>query len=556
MSVAVLLSLLIGAAHAGPPATPAAMTAYANQLLDAQKIAADGPGVSVLVARGDQLLYKGARGMASVELGVPLQPDHLLRIGSVTKQIAAAALLRQIDDGKANLDDPLSRFLPDYPDGARITLLQLLNHTSGVKSYTGIPGYMAGPIRRDLSTAELIKVFKDQPADFAPGEKWAYNNSGYVLLGAVVEAISGKPWHESIDALLLKPAGITGLHYPAGDRLFKGMAQGYTLNGQGQVAPAGFLSMTQPHAAGALVASTDGLWRWNQALHGGKLIGRASYERMTTPEGPARPHHYGFGIGTGTLRGQAMLSHGGGIHGFASMLNYLPASQTTVVILRNSDGPGFAMDTVARKLAAFAIGEPFAEHRPVTVPVEQLKAAEGLYGLDTPDGQGDKQTRTLRVRDGALESQRAGGRAVALVPLGQDRFAFPDSVNELQLERGDDGRVVALSVFNNGEKLGERWARRGELPAEQAFITLPAAQLQPLVGEYASPQLAIKVFLDDQGRLQGQVLGQRSFVLQASAPRRFHVPEVGAQLDFSAKGDQPASATLTQNGQAMVLQRQ
>lgn len=547
--VAVLLSLLIGAAHAGQPATPAAMTAYANQLLDAQKIAADGPGVSVLVARGDQLLYQGARGMASVELGVPLQPDHLLRIGSVTKQIAAAALLKQIDDGKAKLDDPLAKFLPDYPNGANITLLQLLNHTSGVKSYTGIPGYMAGPIRRDLNTAELIKAFKDQPVDFAPGEKWAYNNSGYVLLGAVVEAISGKPWHESIDALLLKPAGITGVYYPAGDRLFKGMAQGYTLNGQGQVAPAGFLSMTQPHAAGALIANTEGLWRWNRALHGGKLVGQASYARMTTPEGPAKPHHYGFGIGTGTLRGQAMLSHGGGIHGFASMLSYLPASQTTVVILRNSDGPGFAMDTVARKLAAFAIGEPFAEHKAVAVPAEQLKSAEGLYGLD------DKQTRTLRVKDGQLQSQRGGGGTAALLPLGQDRFAFPESLSELQLERGADGKVIALRVFNNGETTGERWVRSGELPAEPAFITLGAAQLQPLVGEYASPQLAIKVFLDDQGRLQGQAVGQRSFLLQASAPRRFHVPEVGAQLDFSTEDGPPASATLTQNGQVIVMMR-
>ena len=115
-----------------------------------EKIAADGPGLTVLVARGSQLLYQGARGMASIELGVPMRPDHLLRIGSVTKQFAAAALLRQVDAGKAGLDDPLSKFLPDYPKGSQITLLQLLNHTSGVKSYTGIPGYMNGPIRRDL----------------------------------------------------------------------------------------------------------------------------------------------------------------------------------------------------------------------------------------------------------------------------------------------------------------------------------------------------------------------------------------------------------------------
>jgi D-alanyl-D-alanine carboxypeptidase len=547
--VAVLLSLLMGAAHAGPPATPAAMAAYADQLLDAQKIARDGPGITVLVARGEQLLYKGARGLASIELGVPMQADHLLRIGSVTKQFAAATLLRQIDDGKARLDDPITRFLPDYPNGANITLLQLLNHTSGVKSYTGIPGYMANPIRRDLTTAELIKEFKDLPVDFAPGEKWAYNNSGYVLLGAVVEAISGKNWHQTLDDVLLRPSQITTVRFEAGDQLFKGMARGYTLNGQGQVAPAGLLSMTQPHAAGALIGNAEGLWRWNQALHGGKLISKTSYERMTTPEGPAKPRNYGFGIGTGTLRDQPQLSHGGGIHGFASLLNYLPKSQTTIVILRNSDGPGFNMDLVARKLAAFAIGEPFADHKPVAVPAEQLKSAEGVYARE------DKQTRTLRLKDGVLQSQRSGSGVAALVPLGKDRFAFADSLSELQLERGADGKVAAVRVFNNGESKGELWTLSGELPAERSFMTLNAAQMDALVGEYSAPQFSIKVFVDDKGRLLGQAPGQPSFELMASTPRQAHVPQVGAQLDFSAGEGKAASVTLTQGGQTLLMPR-
>jgi CubicO group peptidase (beta-lactamase class C family) len=538
--VAVLLSLLIGVAQAGQPATPAAMAAYADKLLDEQKVGRDGPGVTVLVARGDQLLYKGARGAASIELGVAMQPDHLLRVGSVTKQFAAAALLKQIDDGKAKLDDPLSRFLPDFPNGNKITLLQLLNHTSGVKSYTGISGYMGNPVRRDLSTVELINEFKDLPVDFAPGEKWAYNNSGYVLVGAVVEAISGKRWYQSVDDLLLKPAGITGVHYEAGDQLFKG---------SGEVAPAGLISMTQPHAAGALIANTEGLWRWNQALHGGKLISQASYERMTTPEGAAKPRNYGFGIGTGKLRDQQVLSHNGGIHGFGSLLQYLPASQTTVVILRNSDSGGFSTDLVASKLAAFAIGEPFADATPAAVPAEQLKSAEGLYARE------DQQTRTLRVKDGVLQSQRTGSGIAALVPVGKDRFAFANSVNELQLERGADGKVTALSVFNNGEKKGERWTRSGELPPEREFIKLSATQMDALVGEYSSPQFSIKVFIDDKGRLLGQAPGQPSFELLASTPRQAHVPQVGAQLDFGTEEGKAGSLTLTQGGQTLVMPR-
>lgn len=526
------------------------MAAYAEQLLDAQKIARDGPGVTVLVARGDQLLYKGARGMANIELGVPMQPDQLLRIGSVTKQFAAAALLKQIDEGRAKLDDPLSKYLPDYPNGGSITLLQLLNHSSGIKSYTGISGYMGNPIKRDLSTAELVKEFKDQPVDFAPGEKWAYNNSGYVLVGAVVEAIAGKPWHQGIDELLLKLAQITSVHYESGDQLFKGMASGYTLNGRREVAPARLLSMTQPHAAGALIANTEGLWRWNQALHGGKLLSPAIYQRMVTPEGAAKPQNYGLGIGTGTVRGQTLLSHGGGIFGFSSLLSYLPQSRTTVVILRNSDGPGLAMDTVSRKLAAFAIGEPFAEPAPVAVPAEQLKAAEGVYALD------GKQTRTLRVKDGALTNQRSGGGIGPLIALGGDRFAIPGQLTELKLERGTDGRVVALQVLPNGEAPAERWVRSGELPPETVYVTLSEAQKQALVGDYRSPEFAIKVFVDAQGRLQGQAPGQPAFELQASTPRRAHVPQVGAQLDFAA-GDGPATAvTLTQGGRSLVMPRQ
>ncbi len=543
------LVILASPAQAADPATPAAMARYAEQLLDAQKLAADGPGVTVLVARGDQLLYKGARGLASVELGVPMQPDQLMRIGSVTKQMAAAALLKQIDEGKARLDDPLSRFLPDYPNGAQITLAQLLNHTSGVKSYTGIAGYMGNPVRSDLSTAELVKVFKDLPPDFAPGAKWAYNNSGYVLVGAVVEAISGKSWHESIDSLLLQPARISSIHYPAGDRLLKGMAQGYTVADGGRVVPAGLISMTQPHAAGALVANTEGLWRWNQALHAGRLLSPALYTRMTTPEGAAQPQRYGYGIGVGSLRGQPLFSHGGGIHGFVSMLTYLPRTQTTVVILRNSDGPGLPMDAVARKLAAFAIGEPFADPQPVAVTPAELAAAEGVY---TRDGQ---PPRTLRLTDGRLHSQRGGGNSIALVPQGEGRYAFPDGLSWLQVERGSGGRAVALQVYSNGEAEPERWSRRGDLPAGLSFITLSPAQMQALVGDYSAPEFSIRVFVDEQGRLKAQAPGQPAFELKASSPRRVHVPQVDAQLDFSGDDGPAATATLLQGTARIVMAR-
>ncbi len=523
------------------------LTAYAEQLLDEQGIKKDGPGLTLLVAQGDQLLYQGARGMASVELGVPLKPEHRMRLGSITKQFAAATLLKLIDEGKAKLDDPLSKFLPDYPNGGAITLAQSLNHSSGVKSYTGIPGYMHNPIRQQLSTAELVKVFKDLPTDFAPGADFRYNNSGYVLVGAVVEAISGKPWHEALDAALLKPQRIA-VSYPGEQGLVPGMVQGYSKAGADALSVAGVLSMTQPHAAGALVGDVQSLWRWNQALHGGQLLKPETYQRMVTPEGAAVKARYGYGIGTDSLRGQPMLQHGGGIHGFSTLLVYQPELKLTVALLSNSDSAGINLDLIARKLGAKVMGKPYPAIQAVAVDAQALKAFEGIYSADGRD------TRTLRLQGGALTSTRSGSQPFKLIPLGKDRFAFSNTVAQLQLERDAQGKVVALQYFADADGQGERWPRTADLP-QRAEYALSPTERQALVGEYKSVRFSIKVFVDEQGQLRGQVPGQPVVTLKASGPREVFVVEVDATLSFTGDGEQPRSVTLKQGANVMELQR-
>lgn len=345
-------------AQAAPPDT-ATLQRQLDTLL-AQRVAADGPGVVLLVARGEQLLYRSARGMASIELGVPLAPEHALRIGSVTKQFAAAALLQLVDAGRARLDDPLSKFLPDYPNASAITLAQLLNHSSGVKSYTGIPGYMRSGVRHDLSTTELVQVFGGLPVDFAPGSGWAYNNSGYVLVGAVIEAITGRPWHQQV-AGMLQPLGITRTRYDDPDTVIPGLATGYGHRGNG-VARAALVSMTQPHAAGALVSTAGDLWRWNLALHRGAVLSPESYRRMSTPEGEAaQKEGYGYGLRMETLHGQPFVQHGGGIQGYKAMLGWLPREQLTVVVLHNSDSARLHAGSLGRDAAALALGEAVPE---------------------------------------------------------------------------------------------------------------------------------------------------------------------------------------------------
>ena len=490
-----------------------------------------------------------ARGMASIELGVPLSPEHVFRIGSVTKQFAAAALLRQVDAGALSLADPLSKFLPDFPNGANITVAQLLNHTSGVKSYTGIPGYMDGPIRQDLTTAELVGVFRNLPVDFTPGAAYAYNNSGYVLVGAVLEAVTRQPWHGAV-AAMLQPLDLVRTTLGDTRKVVPGMAAGYSSGAGGSIVRAGFVSMTQPHAAGALVSTVDELWRWNRALHGGKVLQAATHTRMVTPEGAAaQGSRYGFGIGAGTLRGEPVWTHGGGIHGFASALLYLPQSQLSVVVLRNSDSRGLSADVLARQLAALALGKPFPDGPTASVPLAQMQALQGVYRKQGTANPADD--RVLRVEAGVLTSQRTGGAPMLLRPLSASTWVFEQALTTLHVEPGSPLRLRLVS-----DGLDALWERVGDLPAERASIALDAAQQQALVGDYSGPRFSLKVFIDAQGVLRGQAPSQPALQLYATTPRSLFVREVDARVEFEPANGPAQQATLIQGQTKLPMQRQ
>ena len=166
-----------------------------------QSYPADGPGASVVVSEGGKIVYQGGRGLADLDAKRPVTPQTVFRIGSITKQFAAAVVLQLAAEGKLKLTDPISKYLPDYPQpGASATVAQLLNHSAGIQSYTAIPGWMVeANTNRAYTTAQLMAVFKDLPSPSKPGEAWAYNNSGYILVGALIEAVTRKPWHQAVD---------------------------------------------------------------------------------------------------------------------------------------------------------------------------------------------------------------------------------------------------------------------------------------------------------------------------------------------------------------------
>ncbi|HEX9901554.1 MAG TPA: serine hydrolase domain-containing protein, partial [Acidobacteriota bacterium] len=258
LSVSLLLIFIIsGAAASGlaadsrlplPPSPQGDLASQIDAIL-AQTYKPGEPGAAVLVKKGGQVLFRRGYGLANLELNVPVEPDMVFRLGSITKQFTAVAVLMLAEQGKLSLQDDLSKFLPDFPtQGRTITIEHLLTHTSGIKSYTEIPGWLS-LWRKDMSVKEIIDLFRNVPLEFEPGQRWKYSNSGYILLGAVIEKISGQAYEDFIRKNIFEPLGLAHSCYDRMARIIPRRVPGYSL-GRAGFENAQFISMTQPYAAG------------------------------------------------------------------------------------------------------------------------------------------------------------------------------------------------------------------------------------------------------------------------------------------------------------------
>jgi D-alanyl-D-alanine carboxypeptidase len=404
------------------------------------------PGGAVIVVKDGRTIYRDAVGMASLELGVPLQADSVFRIGSVTKQFTSASVMMLVEQKKLALDDDITKFFPDYPTGGRrITVEHLLTHTSGIRSYTSLPGWR-GAWGKDFTTTELIDLFKNEPMDFEPGEKYLYNNSAYFLLGALIEKVSGVPYAEFVSKNIFEPLGMTRSRYGDTGPVLPGRAQGYARDAS-RFVNAPYLSMTQPGAAGALVSTVDDLATWDTAVSAGRLITPASWQRIFTPYrlNNGRSTGYGFGWQIGTFDGHAVHEHGGGIHGFSAYVVRLPEDHVYVAVLANSSNA----DTggLARKLAALAAGKPLVDPPAVSIAASALKEFAGVYMFD------DLKV-VVTAGDSLVVQVPNGVPPSTLVPMGTDRFFVRGSFSRFTFERNAAGEVVAVTrkAWNSVDK--------------------------------------------------------------------------------------------------------
>ncbi|MEE4176402.1 MAG: serine hydrolase domain-containing protein, partial [Bacteroides sp.] len=267
-----LLLLGFGAAAQRSGNRNAQLNRTLDELIE-QRFQPNEPGGVALVAKGDEVIYEKAFGMANLELEVPMQTDMVFRIGSVTKQFTAVAILQLLEQGKLSLQDDITKFIPNYPThGHTITIHQLLNHTSGIMSYTDNPEvFNLESMRKQLNPEGLVDLFKNQPMNFAPGERFLYNNSGYILLGYIIEKVSEESYADYVRTQLFEPAGMEHSLYGDDKQILKNRAYGYQPIEDGY-ANADFLDMSLPYAAGSLMSTARDLFKWNQALKSGKIL--------------------------------------------------------------------------------------------------------------------------------------------------------------------------------------------------------------------------------------------------------------------------------------------
>jgi D-alanyl-D-alanine carboxypeptidase len=435
-----LCVLILLAAPAARAVSHDDLARYADQLFSRAYPAGE-PGAAVLIVQDGQVLLRKGYGLADLELGVPMRPDMVFEIASLTKQFTAAAILLLQERGKLSVSDDITKYLPDYPThGRTITIENLLSHTSGIPEVTALPEWWPRH-RDDLTLPQLLSLFKDKPLDFSPGEKQSYSNSGYILLGAIVEKASGRSYEDFVEQEIFAPLGMKRSRYGHQTEVVPDRAAGYDQEEDGYKA-AEYISLTQAYAAGALLSTVDDLALWAEALANEKLLKKVSIERMSMPAKLASGQITTYSCGQGILDedGTLIFEHSGGLPGFNSELLRVPGQHLVVAVLSNVLGHEPSPAHLAFRITMKALGKPVEERKAVSLDPATLDDYVGVYRFD------ERTFRTITREGNRLFSQRADGNTHEILAASRDDFFFhpEQSPARIHFQRDARGKIIGM----------------------------------------------------------------------------------------------------------------
>lgn len=482
------------------------------------------PAVSVLLARDGRILGQAAGGMAQLENPNPASPQTKFRIGSVSKQFTAMAVLRLVEQGRLSLDDRLEKFFPQMPNAPSITLTQMLNHTSGLANYTDKIDFLLR-VTRQTTPEEIIEWFQKDPPIFTPGEKFAYCNTGYFLLGEIVRQVSGDSLADFLRKEFFEPLEMreTGI-YDNADPPAQ-MASGYDLLDT-EITPALDWNMVWAGGAGAMYSTAEDLYRWNEALFGGRVVSpellKLAIQPVELPPG-ADGLEYGFGLMISQHRRIPKIHHGGGLNGWTSELAWFPEQRCTIVVLTNRsafDSAELSPSGIAAKFADLLLAESIQAVPPLEVDTsvnpDTFRDYAGRYDYG-------ESVMNVTVRNGKIYAQLTDQPEFEIFPSAKDEFFYQAVDARISFQRDKDGKVVGGVHRQSG--------RSFTVPKIEGPVITPA-ELDSFVGRYRYGALTILVTSRQGDQLYAQLTGQPRFPIFASEPNKFRWSVVEAEVEF------------------------
>jgi len=490
----------------------------------------DDAALSLLVSKDGKVLFEKGYGLADIEHHVSATPEPKFRIGSITKQFTASAILKLQEQGKLSVNDKLSKFIPDYPRGDEVTIHHLLTHTSGIHSYTGKPGFL-DTVTSPVETLAHINSFKKDPYDFDPGNKWLYNNSGFFLLGYIIEKVSGQGYEDFLRKTFFEPLGMkdTGVH--RSDLKLEHEALGYSFE-KGEFKRALNWDMSRAGGAGSLYSTVEDLNRWNEGVFNGRVLGEKSLKAAFTPvktrenQDDTSESGYGYGWAVGLLRGEKEISHGGGLNGFSTYLLRLPKENFTVTVLANASPgkPGVDPGQLSQLITEIYLGEKLQ-----SLPALVANKTVSPSSFDALVGRYDYGNAILTVerQSDRLYAQLTGQPRFEIFPQSETNFFWKVADAQVTFIKNQQGTVTKAVHHQNGHTIN---APKLEQPKE---AKVDPASYDPLLGKYDYGEgKSVLTVTRDGDRLFAQLTGQSKYQIFPKSTNDFFWKIVDAQVTF------------------------
>lgn len=500
---------------------------------------------SALVAENGKVIYKKGFGMANMEWKIPNTPETKFRLGSITKQFTSALILQLVEQGKIKLDGKISDYLPSYRKdvGEKVTVHQLLNHTSGIPSYTSQPGFFQNVSRNPYTVDEFVKTFASKDLEFEPGSKFSYNNSGYFLLGAIIEKVTGQTYEQALKERIFTPLGMNNTGYDHWDTIIEKRASGYNKTPNGYV-NANYLDMSIPYAAGSMYSTVEDLYLWDQALYTDRVVSATTKGLMYQPN--LSDYAYGWIVRQAKFGADNVpqITHGGGINGFNTTIVRFPTQKHLIVLLDNTSQGG-NVGRLQSTIANILFDQPY--DTPKMPVAEVLLKTINEKGIDAGLAEfRELKAKQANVYDFSEEQLNSLGyqllrarkpkEAIAIFKLNVETYpqAFNtyDSLAEAYMANGDT--ELAIQNYKKSVELNPKNTNAAETikRLETKTVAVDDKSYDAYPGEYeVTPAFVVKIFKEGD-KLMTQATNQPVFELFPEGENKFFLKAVDAKVTF------------------------